>query len=384
MDSHAAYLCGEEAILMASNRVGKTGRHNSKKELRTVNKALNIDGTPMVETPVVVENAASAAAKIDAFSEEAELSIGSKAVAEIFEFVIGEEEAGQRLDTYLGEILDDCSRSYVQKLIAEGFVTVNEKTEESKNHRLKNGERLVVGMPQPENLTVEPENIPIEIVYEDDDLIVVNKAHGMVVHPAPGNYTGTLVNAVLYHCKNLSSINGVIRPGIVHRIDKDTSGLLVIAKNNTAHQSLSEQFKEHTIHRVYTGIVQGNMKKDEGTVDAPIARNPKDRLKMSVVEGGRHAVTHFRVTERFNGYTLVECQLETGRTHQIRVHMAYVGYPLLGDPLYNGLKSKIKFDGQLLHARELGFIHPTTGKEMMFKSDLPAWFQEILDKLKHM
>lgn len=239
-------------------------------------------------------------------------------------------------------------------------------------------------MPDPVKLTIEAENIPLDIVYEDDDVLVVNKPRGMVVHPAVGNLDGTMVNAIMYHCGDrLSSINGVVRPGIVHRIDKDTSGLLMVAKNDKAHMSLSKQLYHHTITRKYLALVQDNIKQDSGTVDLPIGRDPKNRLKKAVNgSGAKNAVTHFKVLERFGEYTLIECQLETGRTHQIRVHMAYIKHPLVGDPLYGSKKQIFDVDGQLLHAETLGFIHPTTGEYMEFQVDMPKEFQNVIDHLR--
>ena len=238
-------------------------------------------------------------------------------------------------------------------------------------------------IPEPEIPRLEDPNIPIDIVYEDEDVIVVNKAQGMVVHPAPGNYNGTLVNALLYHCKDLSSINGVIRPGIVHRIDKDTSGILVIAKNDDAHNKLSEQLKDHSMKREYYALIEGRLKNNDGTIDKPLGRCKKDRLKIGIIEDGKRAVTHYEVVERYNGYTLVKCVLETGRTHQIRVHMASIGFPLVGDPLYGFKRQKFKLEGQVLHARTLGFIHPRTGEYMEFTSELPQYFCDLINKLKN-
>ncbi|MCT4508499.1 MAG: RluA family pseudouridine synthase [Tepidibacter sp.] len=296
-------------------------------------------------------------------------------------FEINEENEGVRLDVFLSSKFEDMSRSYIQKIIKEGNAFVNDKKEKPR-YITKINDKINFNIPKPKELDVEAENIDINIVYEDDDVLIVNKPQGMVVHPAPGNYTGTLVNAILYHCKdNLSSINGIIRPGIVHRIDKDTSGLLMIAKNNNAHNFLSEQLKEHTITRKYHMISYGVLKEDTMTVDAPIARHPVDRLKMAIVEGGKRAVTHFKVLKRFEKYTYVEAQLETGRTHQIRVHMASKRHPLVGDPVYGPKSSKFKLNGQMLHAKTLGFIHPTTKEYMEFDSNLPEHFKKILNIL---
>lgn len=293
------------------------------------------------------------------------------------------DKQGVRLDAFLNEQIESLSRNYAQKLIEEGKVTVNEKPVLKKNHKLKAEDTVVIEMPEPEVLDIVAENIPLEIVYEDDDVLIINKPQGMVVHPAPGNYSGTLVNAIMYHTANLSSINGVIRPGIVHRIDKNTSGLLMVAKNNIAHNALAEQLKDHSSMREYFAIVHGNVREDSGTVDAPIARHPKNRLKNAVVQGGKEAVTHFFVKERFGQYTLLRLRLETGRTHQIRVHMAHIGHPLLGDDVYGPKKSKVKHEGQLLHAKKLGFIHPKSGEYVEFDSELPEYFKVIINKIKH-
>ena len=301
---------------------------------------------------------------------------------EIREFLVEEDEEGDRLDVYLSDQFVDMSRSYIQKIIKDKKVTVNGKVEKAK-YLVKEEDKVVIEIPKPKILEVVPQDIPIEIVYEDDDIIIVNKPQGMVVHPAPGNYEGTLVNAILYHCKgNLSSINGVIRPGIVHRIDKDTSGILMIAKNNNAHNCLAEQLKDHSITREYEFICRGVFKEDNVTVDRPIGRNPKDRLKMAIVPNGKRAVTHFEVLERFNGYTHVRARLETGRTHQIRVHAMSINHPLVGDPVYGPKNSKIKLNGQVLHAKKLGFIHPTTKEYVEFDSELPDYFQKLLEKLR--
>lgn len=301
---------------------------------------------------------------------------------EIKKFLVSEEEEGDRLDVYLSNQLGDMSRSYVQKIIKDQKVKINSKVEKSK-YLVKESDEIEVEIPAPKVLEVIPQDIPIDIVYEDKDFLIVNKKQGMVVHPAPGNYENTLVNAVLYHCKDkLSSINGIIRPGIVHRIDKDTSGLLMIAKNNNSHNFLAEQLKDHSITREYEFICHGVVKEDKITVDKPIGRNPKDRLKMAVVKDGKRAVTHFEVIERFENFTHVRATLETGRTHQIRVHSLYINHPLLGDPLYGPKNSKFKLNGQTLHARKLGFIHPTTKEYVEFNSDLPDYFQDIIAKLK--
>lgn len=292
-------------------------------------------------------------------------------------------EAGLRLDVYLSQIIEGISRSYVQKLIKEGRVTVNGRTNDVKKHQLKVGDEVQLNLPKPEKLSAEPENIPVTIVYEDEQVIVVDKPQGMVVHPAPGNYSGTLVNALMYHCKNqLSTINGVIRPGIVHRIDKDTSGLLMIAKTDLAHRALAEELKAYKSERIYYALVCGELKQEKGTVKTLLGRSTSNRLKMAVTRDGREAVTHYEVVRRYHKYTLVKCQLETGRTHQIRVHMQHIGHPIVGDPLYGSPNDKLKHDGQLLHAASLGFTHPVTGIFMRFSSDLPEYFQKILDKLE--
>jgi 23S rRNA pseudouridine1911/1915/1917 synthase len=297
------------------------------------------------------------------------------------EFTIDENSADLRLDIYLSKQFNDKSRAFLQNIIEEGKVLVNDKIKKS-NYKLKNNDIVEVEIPEPVPLNIKPENIPLDILYEDTDLIVVNKPQGMVVHPASGVYEGTLVNALLYHCQDLSGINGVTRPGIVHRIDKDTSGVLVVAKNDNSHNKLSEQFKEHSIKRVYNALVEGVVKQDEGTVDAPLARHPIDRIKIAVVKDGRRAVTHYKVISTFKGSTLVECRLETGRTHQIRVHMAHIGHPLVGDPVYGYKKQRFNLAGQMLHARILGFIHPTKDEYMEFESELPQYFQKTINILR--
>ena len=291
---------------------------------------------------------------------------------------------GVRIDKYLSVVFPDLSRSFIQKAIDCGNVSVNGKSV-AKNYKLKTDERIEYIPLEPVKLEVKAQNIPLDIVYEDDDLLVVNKPKGMVVHPAPGNYENTLVNALIFHCKDsLSGINGVLRPGIVHRIDKDTSGLLIVAKNDFAHRSLAEQIKEHSFTREYESIVFGNLKNDEGTVDAPIGRNPKDRKKMCVIEkNSKNAVTHYSVITRYKGYTHIKCKLETGRTHQIRVHMAYIGHPVSGDKVYGVKNEKVDFEGQCLHARKIGFIHPKTSEYIEFTSELPDYFKKYLKKLEN-
>ena len=283
-----------------------------------------------------------------------------------------------RLDKVCSEIFSDYSRSQIKQLLDGGNITVNGKTEKAK-YKVKSGDLIRLEEPETKTLELRPENIPLDIVYEDDDVIVINKPQGMVVHPAPGHDEHTLVNALLYHCP-LSTINGTFRPGIVHRIDKDTSGLLMVAKNDKSHRSLAKQLKDKTNIREYVALVHGRIAEDEGTINAPIGRSLKDRKKQAVVKDGRNAVTHFEVLKRYRDYTLVKCILETGRTHQIRVHMKYIGHPLVGDPLY-GPKKTIKGNGQFLHAGKLGFVHPTTGKLLVFEAPLPKIFQECLEKL---
>ncbi len=291
------------------------------------------------------------------------------------------EDKGIRIDKFLSEN-SALSRSYAAKLCEDKLVMAGEKLI-GKNYKLKGGEEISAELPEPEELSAEPENIPLDVVYEDDDVIVVNKPQGMVVHPADGNRNGTLVNALLYHCKGgLSAINGVIRPGIVHRIDKDTSGLLAAAKNNEAHIKLAEQLKERKAVRKYYALVNGNIKEDSGTVNKPIGRSANDRKKMAVRADGREAITHFKVVERFGNYTLVECILETGRTHQIRVHMASIGHSIVGDKTYGIKKEKFNLNGQLLHAKTIGFVHPSTGEMMTFSSNLPDYFTDVLNKLR--
>jgi 23S rRNA pseudouridine1911/1915/1917 synthase len=285
------------------------------------------------------------------------------------------------MDSFLAAKLDKYSRSYMQKIIDDNRVFVNGKPAK-RNYRVKEGDKIHVELPEPERVHLEPQDIPLDIVYEDDDLLIVNKPAGMVVHPAPGNYKSTLVNALLAHCGQLSSINGMYRPGIVHRIDKDTTGLLVVAKNERAHRGLARQLKDHSITRKYIALVKGVVAEDKGIVDAPIGRHPVHRKKMAVVaKNSKRAVTHFSVLKRYAGYTLVELELETGRTHQIRVHMAYIGHPVVGDPVY-GQGGELGANGQLLHAAELGFIHPLKGQYMKFEADLPEGFKDILDSLQ--
>ena len=289
-----------------------------------------------------------------------------------------------RIDKYLTDLDLQISRSTAVNLIEADRVKVNGKSVQ-KNYKLKSGDNVYIQIPEPVAYEATAENIPLDILYEDEYLLVVNKPKGMVVHPAAGNYEGTLVNALLYHCKkSLSGINGVMRPGIVHRIDKDTSGLLIVAKNDFAHIHLAEQIKEHSFTREYESIVVGSLKEDKGTVNAPIGRNPNDRKKMCVIEkNSKNAVTHYEVISRYRGYTHIKCRLETGRTHQIRVHLAYIGHPVSGDLVYGSKNQKVDFQGQCLHARKIGFVHPKTNEYLEFTSDLPEYFTKYLQKLKN-
>ena len=296
---------------------------------------------------------------------------------EIIKFLINEDQEGQRIDSVLSSLMEESSRSFVQKLIEEGRVSVKKK-----NEKVKAGQEVTVILPEPKTIEALPEDIPLDIIYEDDDLIVINKPKGLVVHPGAGNESGTLVNALLYHCPNLSGINGMERPGIVHRIDKDTSGLLVCAKTDLAHKGLSEQLAVHSMTRRYMGVCFFGFDKEEGTIDAPIGRDPKNRLRMAIVPDGRRAITHYKVLERYNGFTLIEARLETGRTHQIRVHMASINRPLLGDSVYGPVKQAFGLTGQMLHAKILGFKHPRTGQYMEFSVDAPKEFKDVLEKLR--
>lgn len=296
---------------------------------------------------------------------------------------VPQEFHGERIDKFLSVLVPDCSRNSIQKLIEQGNVTIN-GVSVNKKYKVNTDDEILVVTGELKPLDAEPENIPLDIVYEDDDLLVVNKPRGMVVHPAPGNYTGTLVNALLYHCKDsLSGINGVLRPGIVHRIDKDTSGLLIVAKNDKAHMGLAEQIKEHSFTREYNAVICGHLKNQEGTVNAPIGRNPKDRKKMCVtMQNSKNAVTHYNVIEEFNGYSHICLKLETGRTHQIRVHMAHLGHPVAGDLVYGHDKKSAELSGQCLHAIKIGFVHPIKNEYMEFSSDLPDYFKGFIDKVK--
>lgn len=300
----------------------------------------------------------------------------------VFQHTVTEEQASQRLDKLLAVLQPEHSRSQVQSWIAKELVTVNQTVVKA-NYKCQAGDVVQWELPEVEPLDITTENIPLTILHEDSDVLVLKKPRGMVVHPSAGHASGTLVNALVYHCKDLSGINGVERPGIVHRIDKDTSGLLMVAKHDQAHKHLSEQLQNKKITRKYEAIVHGEIPHETGMIDAPIGRDPKDRQKMGIVENGRPAITHFRVLQAYPDYTHVECQLETGRTHQIRVHMKYIGYPLAGDPKY-GPRKTMDIGGQALHAGTLGFIHPITGKWMEFAADPPAYFQEVLDYIEKM
>lgn len=299
-------------------------------------------------------------------------------IQEEFEFQI--EQKSDRVDKYLTTELDTMSRSKVQNLIADGYVIVNGETIKA-NYKLEAGDKVEVFVPEPEAVDVEAEDIPLDIIYEDKDIVLVNKAQGMVVHPGAGNPNGTLVNALLFHIKDLSGINGEIRPGIVHRLDKDTSGILIVAKNDEAHVNLSEQLQNRTVKRKYWALVHGVLPHEHGTINAPIGRDPKDRQKFTVIKGGKEAISHFRVLERIQKFSLMEVSLETGRTHQIRVHLNYIDHPVAGDKIY-GPKKSLEGNGQFLHARMLEFTHPRTGETMSFEAELPALFEETLDRLR--
>jgi len=301
---------------------------------------------------------------------------------DIQEWIVDAESAKTRIDKYITEGLDeDVSRSQVQLWIADGHVLVNDSPVKA-NYKVNQGDRIALTIPAPSVVEIVPEDIPLDIAFEDRDVIVVNKPRGMVVHPAPGHVSGTLVNALMHHCKDLSGINGELRPGIVHRIDKDTTGLIMAAKNDKAHASLAAQLKEHSVNRRYLALVHGNISHDQGTIDAPIGRDPQDRKMYTVTDrNSKHAVTHFTVVERFGDYSLLELKLETGRTHQIRVHMKYIGHPLVGDPVY-GKSKGIKLNGQALHAAVLGFVHPASGQYLEFSAPMPEDMEELLTILK--
>lgn len=297
------------------------------------------------------------------------------------DWMVEPEDIGERVDKFLATVQEDWSRSQLQGWIKDGLLMVNGKPVKG-NYRLQEDDEVTLTVPPAREVDIQPENIPLDVVYEDGDVIVVNKQRGLVVHPAPGHYSGTLVNALLYHCRDLSGINGVLRPGIVHRIDKDTSGLLMAAKNDKAHESLANQLKAHTVTRRYIALVHGIISHEKGTIDAPIGRDPKNRQQMAVVfENSKPAISHFVVLERFKEHTLVEMKLETGRTHQIRVHMKYIGHPLVGDPKY-GLKNLFSIEGQALHAKTLGFDHPATGEHLEFHAQLPDDMEAILARLR--
>ncbi len=300
-----------------------------------------------------------------------------------YHFIVSEESEGERIDKYLNELMDSLSRSYIRKLLDSENVTVNNASVKA-NYRVRTDDEIRLYLPPVKTPDIEPENIPLSVLYEDNDVIVVNKPKNMVVHPAPGHYSGTLVNALLYHCSgDLSGINGILRPGIVHRIDKDTTGSVIACKNDFAHNSIAAQLKDHSIVRKYHAIVCGVLKEEEGTVHTLIGRHPADRKKMAVVKsGGKDAVTHYRVLQRFEKYTYVECVLETGRTHQIRVHMASIGHPLLGDTVYGAPSSPYRLEGQCLHAKILGFSHPVTGEYIETDAPLPEYFSRLLNILR--
>ena len=308
---------------------------------------------------------------------------GEELQMELLEFTADNGETGVRIDRCLSDKYEDLSRSYLQKLLKEQGITVNGKPVKA-NYKLQTGDQVQITVPDLSEPDILPENIPLDILYEDEDILVVNKPKGMVVHPANGHTCGTLVNAILYHCQgNLSGINGVMRPGIVHRIDKDTTGALLVCKNDTAHRDLAQQLKDHSIKRRYRAIVWGNIKEEEGTIEGPIGRHPVDRKKMAInYKNGKDAVTHYKVLERFGNATYIECRLETGRTHQIRVHMTSIGHPLLGDEIYGSGKNPYHLQGQTLHAMILGFVHPRTGKYMEFSAPLPEYFVNLLEKLR--
>lgn len=298
-------------------------------------------------------------------------------------FCVSEDDEGERVDKYLSLLLPDLTRSYIQKQIQDDLLLVNEKVSKA-NYRLKAEDKVLLSVPDSVIPDIEPENIPVEIVYEDEDVAIVNKPQGMVVHPSSGHYNGTLVNALLYHLNGrLSGINGVLRPGIVHRIDKDTSGLLIICKNDFSHGKIAEQLKVHSANRIYHAIVHGKVKDDTGVIDAPIGRSSVDRKKMAINYDGKRAVTHYKVLERFKDYTYIELKLETGRTHQIRVHMTSIGHPLMGDPVYMPQKEPIHCEGQMLHAKTIGFVSPSKGNYIEFDSELPDHFEKALKYLRN-
>ncbi|TYP60010.1 RluA family pseudouridine synthase [Thermosediminibacter litoriperuensis] len=303
-------------------------------------------------------------------------------MGKVFKISVQEEDAKKRLDVFLSGALNDLSRSYIQKGIEEGWIRVNDRSVKP-HYKLKKGDVIVANIPSPKPLSLEPENIPLDIIHEDRDIIVVNKPRGMVVYPAPGNYSGTLVNALLYHTKDLSGINGVMRPGIVHRLDKDTSGVIVVAKNDMAHRELVRQFKNKLVRKTYLAVVWGDIPEDRATIEAPIGRHPVKRVEMAVTaKNGKEAVTHFKVLERFGDFTFIEVNIETGRTHQIRVHMSFIGHPVVGDPLYSRKKSPFNINGQALHAYRLGLYHPRSGEFMTFEAPIPQDLTEMLNTLR--
>ena len=297
-------------------------------------------------------------------------------------FIVEDTADNIRIDKYLKELLSDQSRSYIQKLLKDGHILVNNSIIKT-NYKVKADDRIQIDIPEPIEANIKAENIPLDIIYEDNDVLIVNKPKEMVVHPAPGNYSGTLVNALMYHCKDsLSNINGVLRPGIVHRIDKNTTGCLIVCKNDQSHNFIADQLSEHSINRIYTGIVYGVLDADEGTIDEPIARDKRDRKRMSVNLDGKRAITHYKVLKRFREYTYVQFKLETGRTHQIRVHMAHINHPLLGDDQYTNRKCKFNLTGQCLHAKTIGFIHPSTKEYVEYEVEEPEYFKHLLDILE--
>ncbi len=294
------------------------------------------------------------------------------------EIIIISDTENERIDVYVSSQQGDISRNSVQKLIADGSIRVNDKNVKA-NYKVKLNDCIRIVLPEPEALDIAAEDIPIEIVYEDDDLAVINKPQGMVVHPAPGHYSGTLVNGLMYHLKNLSSINGILRPGIVHRLDMNTSGLMLVAKNDKSHNFLAKCLKEHSINRIYFALVEGNIKDDSGVIDAPLGRSEKDRKKRTVTyKNSKNAVTNYWVEKRYGKYTLIKLKLETGRTHQIRVHMKHIGHPVVGDDVYGSKTNRFLLNGQLLHSKSIGFVHPSTGEYMEFESELPDYFQKVL------
>ena len=296
--------------------------------------------------------------------------------------IVQNNEKGVRLDSYITKKLNDLSRANIQRLIEDGNILVN-SAKQKISYKVNSGDKIEITIPEPKKIDLKPQDIKVEIVYEDNDIIVVNKPKGLVVHPAVGNPDGTLVNAIMNICKDsLSGIGGEVRPGIVHRLDKDTTGLLIVAKNDKAHINLSEQIKNRDVKKIYIALVRGNIPENEATINMPIGRSTKDRKKMAVVKNGKEAVTHFKVIDRFKNYTLLEIKIDTGRTHQIRVHMAEIGYPVVGDMVYSNGKNEFGVEGQMLHAKSLDFKHPITGKNMHLEAELPKYFKDIIDKLK--